>query len=141
MAAPERKVMLSEFCCGHTRMQAEQAECVVVVVEGRLEQGFGLNARQAAGRMGRQTHTGDIPSGALLIGTDHKVSAMCHLMWDCKQGQNDVSSQLPVTRPDCDQQGATEGCRVRRDELVLYSVLASVKWLTCYFWTVAPNQV
>lgn len=72
--------MLSEFCCGDTRTQAEQAESVVVAVEGRQERGLRLNARQAAGRMGRQTHTGDIPSGALLIGTDHKVSAMCHLM-------------------------------------------------------------
>lgn len=48
------------------------------------------------------------PPGALLIGTDHKVSAMCHLMRDCKQGQSDEGSQLPVTGPECDQQGGTE---------------------------------
>lgn len=81
-------------------------QCVVVV--GRLERVFGLHARQATGRMGRQTHAGDIPPGALLIGTDHKVSAMCHLMRDCKQGQSDEGSQLPVTGPECDQQGGTE---------------------------------
>ncbi len=93
-------------------MQAGRAECVVVV--GEIGEGLGLNARQATGRMGRQTHTGDIPWGALLIGADHKVSAMCHLMWDCKQGQKDVGLQLPGTRPVCEQQGATEGCRVRQ---------------------------
>lgn len=78
---------------------------------GRLERGLRLYARQATGRMGRQTHTGDSPWGPLLIGTDHKVSAMCHLMWDCKQGQNAAGLQLPVTPPVRDQQGATEVCR------------------------------
>lgn len=37
---------------------------------------FGLRARQATGRMGRPT----FPRGPLLIGAEHKVSAMCHLM-------------------------------------------------------------
>ena len=51
--------------------------------------------------MGRQAQA----RGGLLIGTDHKVSAMCHLMRDRKQGQRDVGLQLPVTRPERCQAG------------------------------------
>lgn len=106
---------------------------------GRLERVLRLYARQATGRMGRQTHTGDIPWGPLLIGTDHKVSAMCHLMWDCKQGQNAVGLQLPVTPPVCDQQGATEVCR-REGSPPQRSASAQCHWPTCCN-TGIPRQV